>query len=522
MDKIKDLAQKVKGGWDNIDKKRKTSLVFATSALILFVFFYTWYNGRATYAPLFTNLDLQDAARITADLDTRNEITYRIENGGRDIYIDEKFVDRYRLDLAMSGMMPQNSTGFEIFDDMGMMVTDEDRKIMYQRALEGELQRSIMSISEIDTARVHLVMSEESIFDTQRRSASASVVVDVKTGAQLPKETVKGIIALVSGAVNSLPEENVRVIDSSGSLLSLGLASNEQTSGLDLISQHSEIKAGFESQIRNNILDLLGPAFGPDKIKVSVYADLDFDAQEQTVISYENPVPRSEQKSAVGSGLDQGAIMEDPIGDNVQNVLGGNGNEDLASFDGVVNYELTESRTNTVRAPGKVTRISTSVLYDGELTEGQAASIRNLVATATGYDAPRGDLINVEGVAFDTAYQEEIKRQLDEIRAAEEAAKTFMERYGDYVFFGIFALLGLLLIASVIRAFFGRKKDSGKEMQLQPAASTEGSVGSVVDIIDDAAGKIEVKEDKNEKQVKDYAKEHPEIAADLIKAWMKD
>lgn len=522
MDKIKDLAQKIKGGWGKIDKKRKTSLVLATLALVLFVFTYNWYNGRVTYAALFTNLDLQDAARITADLDAKNEITYRIENGGKDIYIDEKYVDKYRLDLAMNGMMPQNSTGFEIFDDMGMMVTDEDRKIMYQRALEGELQRSIMSISEIDTARVHLVMSEESIFDTQRRSASASVVVDVKAGAALPAESVKGIIALVSGAVNSLPEENVRVIDSSGNLLSLGMASNEQNSGLELAGQQKEIKSDFESQLKNNILDLLGPAFGPDKIKVSIYADLDFDAQEQTVISYENPVPRSEQKSASGSGLNQDAIMEDPIGDNVQNVLGGNGDEDMSSFDGVVNYELTESRTNTVRAPGKVTRISTSILYDGELTQEQTTSIRNLAATATGYDAARGDLINVEGVIFDTAYQEELDRQLEEIRAAEDASKTFMDRYGDYIFFGIFALLGLVLAASVLRVVFGRKKQNPEDVPLQPVLTGEAPAGAMVDIIDDAAKKFEVKEDKNEKQVKDYAKENPEIAADLIKAWMKD
>lgn len=519
MEKINEITQGVKSGWGNIDKKKRGTLIFALTAMTLFIAFYSWYNGRVTYATLFTNLDLKDAGTITADLDTRPDIAYRIENGGRDIYIDEKHVDKYRLDLAMNGMMPQNSTGFEIFDDMGMMVTDEDRKIMYQRALEGELQRSVMSLTEIAAARVHLVMSRDSIFDTERREASASVVVEIRKGAKLTEEAVRGIVALVSGAVDNLPENKVRVIDTSGNVLNLGMASGTVASGLELLGKQGEIRSGFESTLSSNIWSLLGPAFGPDKIKVSVFADLDFDAEEKTVISYADPVIRSEQKSATGSGLKEDDIMGEPIDDNVQNVLDGDGKDGLASFDGTVNYELTESRTNTVRAPGKVRKISTSVLYDGTLTEAQMTSIQNLVATATGFDAARGDSISVEGIVFDKTYQEELDRELEALRKAQEASRTFMDRYGEYVFFGVFGILALLLMVSVMRVMLGGKR---RNPEFQFATETAGPVGKTLDIIEEVYQKFEVRDNPQERQVKEYAQEHPELAADLIKAWMKE
>lgn len=525
MDMMKSITGKIKGGWEKIDQGKRKALVLAVSAMTLLVVLYSFYSNQVTYAALFTGLELQDAATITADLDTKGNIRYRIENGGRDIFVDEDHVDRYRLELAMNGMMPENSTGYEIFDDMGMMVTDEDRKIMYQRALEGELQRSVMSLNEIETARVHLVMSEESIFDTERREASASVILSLKTGAKISDDSVRGIVALITGAVNNLPEEKVRVIDSKGNLLSLGIAAGNESAGIGMVDKQREIKKSFELEIEQNILNLLGPALGPDKLKVAVYANLDFDAQEQTVISYENPVIRSQQVSATGPDLNSGEITSNPVDGNAQNVLDGE-EDNLSSFDGTVNYELTESTTNTVKAPGKITRLSTSVLYDGNLTEAQLESIRNLVSTATGYDLNRGDIISVEGVVFDKSYQEEIDKKLEEERLLEEAGRSFMEKYEDYIYLGMFGLLGLVMVLSLMKILFGKKKNrrtKDKEEQYTMLPEMGQPVAPApVDIIEEVFQKFEVRENQKERQVKEYAEEHPEIAADLIKAWMKD
>lgn len=518
MDKIKDIARKVKGGWDNIDKKKRMTLIAALVAAALLVSFYTWYSTRVTYAVLFTNLELTDAANITADLDAKGNIKYKLENGGKDIYIDEKYVDKYRLQLATSGLMPQSSTGFEIFDNTSMMVTDADRKIMYQRALEGELQRSVMSLDEIKSARVHLVMSEESVFATEKSKATASVIVDIKPGKKLTSDSVKGIVALISGAVDNLPEANIRVIDSSGNILNLGMAADSETSGTGSYTQQSQIKSNFESELENNILSLLGPAFGPDKVKVSVYADLDFDAQEQTVITYKDPVVRSEQKSATGTGAASSSASGNTTDSNTQNVLDSTNSSGLASYDGTTNYELSESTTKTVKAPGQVNKITTSIIYDGNLTSEQKASIQNLVATATGYDANRGDLINIEGVIFDTSYQ-------DAVNGTDGASTStsFFDKYKIFIFIGG-GVLALALLLLALRIVLGKKKKEGKSKM---SADTPINVGANIDIIDEIYRKkiestFEVKENKKEKQVKDYVQEHPEIAADLIKAWLKD
>jgi flagellar M-ring protein FliF len=514
MDKIKEIARKVKGGWNNIDKKKRMTLITALVAAVLLISFYTWYSTKVTYAVLFTNLELTDAANITADLDAKGNIKYKLENGGKDIYIDEKYVDKYRLQLATSGLMPQSSTGFEIFDNTSMMVTDADRKIMYQRALEGELQRSVMSLDEIKSARVHLVMSEESVFATEKSKATASVIVDIKPGKKLSPDSVKGIVALISGAVDNLPEANIRVIDSSGNILNLGMATASETSGTGNYSEQSKIKSSFESEIENNILSLLGPAFGPDKVKVSVYADLDFDAQEETVITYKDPVVRSEQKSATGSGVASSSASGNTTASNTQNVLNSSNSNGLASYDGTTNYELSQSTTNTVRAPGQVKKITTSIIYDGNLTAEQKASIQNLVATATGYDANRGDLINIEGVMFDTTYQDAVNG-----KDATSTSNSFFNKYKNFIFIGG----GVLALALLLLFLRKKKKEEISEMDTYAPIN----VGANVDIIDEIYRKkiertFEVKENKKEKQVKDYVQEHPEIAADLIKAWLKD
>lgn len=522
MESIKNTTGKIKGGWQKIEPGKRKALILAVTGVLLFAVLFSLYSGQVTYTTLFSGLELQDAAAIIEDLDARGNIPYKLENGGKDILVDEKHVDKYRLELAMNGMMPENSTGFEIFDDMGMMVTDEDRKIMYQRGLEGELQRSIMSLTEIESARVHLVLSEESIFDTERREASASVILSLRTGTKLSADAVRGIIALVTGAVNNLPEEKVQVIDTKGNLLSLGVAGGE-TSGVGLMDKQSEIKRTFEKEIENNILSLLGPAFGPEKLKVAVYADLDFDAQEQTVIAYKDPVIRSEQVSVQGPDINVGEVNGNPVDDNAQNVLDGNGEEGIGTYEKTNNYEVTETTTTTVRAPGKVQKISTSVLYDGTLTETQLLAIRNLISTATGYDLNRGDLISVESMEFDKSYQQELEEQLEEQKRLEEANRSFMERYGDYIYLGVFSILGLIILLSVIRLMFGKKRKNRIE-EAMPVMLPQKSepLGQTVDIIEEVYQKFEVKENQKEKQLKEYAEEHPEIAADLIKAWMKE
>lgn len=519
MDRFTGIIDGAKSGWNKIDTKKKMTIMVLVVSVILFVSFYTYFTQRVKLVTLFSNLELQDAGNIVSDLDAK-KIEYKLENDGKDILIDESLVDKYRLQLAMDGMMPENSTGFEIFDDMGLMVTDEDRQIMYQRALTGELQRSIMSLDAVNSAKVHLVMPEKSIFDTEEKLATASIIVDVKPSKKITEDMVKGIEALVAGAVDNLPEKNIQVIDSKGTLLSSAIKKDDELNAMDVMTGYQKVQDEFESKIEANLNDLLGTAFGQDKIKVSVYADLDFNSEESTVISYENPVIRSEHVIASGGNVNTQQVTGGSVDDNVSNVVDGTGGEG-STYDRTVNNELSTETKTTVKAPGKVNKLTTSVVYDGNLSEADATSMRNIVANATGYDINRGDLINVEGVVFDKTYEEKLKKELETIKLEEEKNRSFFDKYGQYLLFGLLSVLGLIILIAVIRTLFSRSKREDLVTQEQLAMDLVMSGNKPV-TINEAEERIEIKIDSKESKAQNYAKENPDLAADLIKAWLKD
>lgn len=524
MENIKTKLNGAKEGWNKISTKKKITMVVLIGSIAIFGYLYSNFINTSDYVTLFTNMDFADAGNIVNDLELKG-IDYELEENGTKILIPEDKVDKYRLQLAMDGNLPENSKGFEIFDDMGLMVTEDDRKIMYQRALAGELQRSIMSLDPISSAKVNLVMSEKSIFETEEKPASASIVIDIKPNQKVNDSMIRGIAALVSGSVGNLPDENIKIIDSKGNLLSGVLADKDDLNTLDIVNQHQKVKKDFEREVEMNLNELLGSAFGRDKIKVSVFADLDFDSQEVTNIEYKDPVIRSEQVDASGNNINTDALNSGLIGDSTSNVFEGEGEEGSQSYSRTTNNELSTETTTTIKAPGKINKITTSVVFDGTLSDDRSRAIQNIVRTATGFDEARGDEITVEGVMFDRTYETKMEEDLAAIKAEEEANKGFLEKYGDYLIFGLMATFGIVILASLVSLLSSNKKKR-KELPLEPAPMAfEG--GSQVDIkVDDMEDimedKIEVKPDKKKKKAQDYAKENPQLAADLIKAWMKD
>ncbi len=518
MNKLKEILGNVKTGWAKMDNKKKMGLISVVMLIFLSVALLTYFN-RVTYAPLFTNLDLDDSGRIVEDLKTKN-IDYKLENGGKDILIDEKLIDGYRIEVATEGNMPEKSSGFEMFDNMGMMATDEDRQIMYQRALSGELQRSIMSLDGIRAAKVHLVMPEKSIFETEKKAGSASVVVDVDPSTKINNDTIRGMAALVYGAVDNVPEENIQIIDSKGNLLS-GFLKDEKADGtLGNIDSYSLMREDFQKEVETNLDTLLTGVFGREKVKVSVFADLDFDAEETTVISYRDPITRSEQATSI---TDTG--VGGNIGDGDSNVVGDI--EDGDMVDWTRNNELTTETRTTIKAPGKVRKLTTSVVYDGTLSPEAEDQMLNIVAAATGYDVDRGDFISIEGINFDRTYEEDLQAELDAI-AAEEAEAEGELTFKDYAIYGLIGLFALLLIIGVIRTLRSRKKTKEDPFPEQfpmdvPISELEQATAKVVEKKEEEEIKpIEVKKDVNQIKANEFADKNPEIAADLIKAWMKE
>ena len=515
MEKITGILDGAKGGWNKIDSKKKVALVTVILGVFLFISIYTYNSNKVNFVTLFRDLEFQDAGNIVNDLEVK-KISYKLANNGRDILVDEKIIDKYRLQLAMEGMMPENSSGFEIFDNIGLMVTEEDRKIMYQRALTGELQRSIMSIDGVNAAKVHLMMPVKSIFESEEKQASASVIIDLQPNQKITSDTIKGIAALIAGAVDSLPDENIKIIDSKGNLLSVALEDDGQLTSMDILEKYQGAQDAFQKKMVNNLTTLLGSAFGIDKIMVSVYADLDFDSEESTILSYDNPVIRSEQVNSSGANVNVNQNQAGNINDNISNVVDvsvGDG----SSFSRTTNNELSTETKTTVKAPGKVNKLTTSVIYDGNLSADEVEKIHNIIATATGYDSERGDLINVEGLEFDRTYQEQLEKDLAQIGLDLEKEKNFFEKYSVYFGLGLLSLLGLFILVTTIRRNKAKKNKEDFEFEGQVVGAVSSN-----NVLEHDDTEIEVEHDGKKIKAQKYAKENPEMATDLIKVWLKD
>ena len=517
MESINKTLIGAKNGWTKIDTKKRTMMIVLIISILSIFAILTYSKGKADYVTLFSNLELKDAGVIAKDLEGK-KIKYKLVNGGRDILVDKGVVDGYRIQLAMDGMLPESSTGFEIFDDTGMMVTDQDRAIMYQRALTGELQRSIMSLEAINSAKVLLVMPEKSIFETEEKPASASVVIEIKPSQRVNNDMIRGIAALISGAVNNMPLENIQVIDTNGTLLSGFLNQESSASALDVVSQYQEVRIGFENELQSNLSSLLGSAFGKEKIKVSVRADLDFDSEESTLISYSNPVARSEQINASGGNIDIQQANGGSIDDNISNVTDSVAG-DRSTYSKTINNELSTETKTTIKAPGKVNKLTTSIIYDGKLSDENLLKIESIAAAATGYDEARGDVISVEGIQFDREAEEKLQAELDEIRLKEEEGTGILGKYSEYITLGLRVFGGIFLISLVIMVARNMKRKSNEDRRFQEQLSVGTNVDRALEAV---AEELEVEPDTKGIKAQKYAKDNPALAADLIKAWMKD
>ncbi|TFZ39916.1 flagellar M-ring protein FliF [Soehngenia longivitae] len=513
MDGVKSTFSNVKSGWTKIDKKKKKRMIATIAVIALVVIGLTYFANKVTYRVLFTNLELDDAGVIVNDLETK-KIKYKVADGGTTILIDEDYIDTYRMELAMNGMLPENSIGFEIFDSTSMMLTEEDRQIMYQRALTGEIQRSIMSLDAINNAKVHLVLPQKSIFDAEEKQGSASIVIDVKPTKKITEEMIRGIAALVSGAVDNIPLENIQVVDSSGVLLSSFLADDGTSLGTsNLISKQQEVRRQFEKELETKLNNLLGSAFGVNKIKVSVFADMDFDSTESTIIEYRDPVVRSEQVDASGNNIDIQDVTGGNINDNISNVVQGVDGEN-STYSKTTNNELTTETTSIIRAPGKINKISTSVIYDGQLSQANISNIQNIIATAIGYDAERGDLINVVGIEFNKDLSEDIP-------PTDTTNTNFIQdNLPLLIGIGVGSLIFIIGTVIILNSRKKRKEDKEFQENLTKGVTVEDTIKVLNE--NTIGEKIEAQPDTKGKMAKDYAKDNPELAAELIKAWLRE
>ncbi|MCL2182354.1 MAG: flagellar M-ring protein FliF [Chitinispirillia bacterium] len=356
---------------------------------------------------LYPNMELEEAAMITEQL-TKGGYKYTLANNGRNILVSSKQVHEIRMALAREGLPRSRGVGYEIFDKSSIGQTEAVQKINLQRAIEGELQRTIESMDEVKSARVHIVRPEPNLFLEQQRDSKASVVIRPVIGRELSKEQIRGITYLVASSVDGLKMQNISIVDTDSKLLSSPFAGDD---GAMASSQNRELQQNVERHLVSKVNQMLSGILGQSKANIQISAELDFDKVEKTIETFdpESRVIRSEERQD----------------ENTKNAPDGDHQRERS----LTNYEIDRTLQKVVQEVGNIKRLTVSVAVDGrydivdgkrtftDRSQGELQKIEELVKNAVGYDLARGDQITVASLQFDN----ELARMTGDEWAREDA-----------------------------------------------------------------------------------------------------
>lgn len=433
--------------------------------------------GALNYGVLYSNLSTKDSGLILEQLKGQ-KIPYKIEGGGTVIKVPESQIAELRIQLAAAGLPEGGGVGFEIFDKTSLSTTDFVQNVNYIRAVEGELARTISQLKEVISAKVHITMPKRSVFIEDQEAAKASIVLKLRPGARVSGNIVPAILHLTAQSVEGLKPENIAIVDVYGTLLS---KPSDGTGGDIFDDKQMAYQKKMETSFSRKIIDLLEPIVGPGKVRANVRLALDFNKIETTEESVDPDriakVSEKSETSSSTSGTIAGGIPG--VSSNVAQAgtrQGGAASSPAKSKteNSLVNYEVSKRVTHTVRPVGEIRKLSAAVVVDdgvqvsvvgGELqkvpqkrTPEELAALTRIVQAAVGFNATRGDTVEVVNLAFDNSAVTES----DFLQGRRESEKLINDliRYGVYVIGAI--LLFFLIIRPIIKKTSEIFKNIGK------------------------------------------------------------
>jgi flagellar M-ring protein FliF len=459
--------------------------------------FVQW-KKESDFRPLYTTLASEDAGAVVQKL-KEGGIEYRISDSGSTVLVPSAKLAEMRLEMASAGLPKSGRIGFELFDKTNFGATEFVEHINFRRALEGELERTVMSLAEVEQARVHVTFPKESVYLESRQAAKASVVVRVRPGARLLPQNVVAIEHLLASAVEGLAPESVSVVDVSGHLLSRA-RSTAAADGGESSDRLLETRQNIEKDLVSKINSTLEPLLGPEKFRAGASVECDFSSAEQSeeIFDPSRSVMVSSQKSEDTSSTGGAAgipgtasnLPRPPAKPATAMAGASRRTESIA-------YQSSRTVRRTKLPEGTVKKMSLAVLVDQAAHwEGQGKdmhrvieqvppeklkSIRDLVAAATGFSAERGDQLIVESLPFESTLN--LEPPLPPAVAPKTTGTNNLPKWmppwlvsaldNRYISMGAPFVLGLLLMVfrRLFAGMFGRK---GKAMPTAPTALPAG------------------------------------------------
>ena len=419
---LANLQSQLQNFWQRQSNTQRIILISVGVVLLIVVPVLLSWAFRPSYGTAFSGLSEVDAGQIVEKLDAEG-IPYQIKNSST-IMVPTNQVYEVRLLMAREGLPKGGTVGLELFEGSTLGMTEFTQRVNYQRALEGELERTIASLDAVAAVRVHVVTPEETLLASKQAPTTASITIQTKPSKSLNAGQVRAITYLVANAVENLDPENVVLVDTAGNLL----ASGGQDDGLSVMSTLDSRRAAEQevaNQLQLKVKNLLDTALGPNRSVVQVTVALDWNEKEVFTEAY-NPDPpalSSSQKineayatdGQLLSGIPGAATNLPEAIETIEQTEGGNAYYQRSEETN--NYEVSKTESKETIPPGAIKQVSLSVLVDGVTETQQLQTLQAAITAAVGIDNTRGDLISVQSLTFDRTFSD---TQAEELKKMEQ------------------------------------------------------------------------------------------------------
>lgn len=481
-------------GFNKLNLIRQVGLMVGLAASVALGMSVVLWAQEPNYQPIMSNINNMDINEVSTLLN-QNDITYKIDPSSGVLLVESSEIHRAKLKLAAAGITEEKPAGFELLDqEQGLGTSQFMESTRFKRGLEGELSKTISSLRNVRSARVHLAIPKRSVFVRDTRKPTASVFVEVFSGRPLAKGQVDSIVNLVAGSVPEMSKEDVTVVDQKGNLLS----QQDENSEDRLASREFEYSRKIEKVLNGRVSSILEPVLGSGRFRSEVSADVDFTSVEQAeeIFNPDMQAIRSEQtldeqRVAGSPGGIPGALSNQPPGAaNVPEVAGGKAEGGLEAGElsdirkqTTRNYEVDRTVSYTKQQPGRIKRLTVAVAIDdirkvnpetGEVsftpwTENELQRLTLLVRNAVGYSASRGDSVNVINTPF----------AAEEVIAFEEPPIWQQQWFLDLIKPILAGIVILILVLGLVRPTLKSLAQSGQQAKELALAGDEDGLAEL-------------------------------------------
>ncbi|MFV2059483.1 MAG: flagellar basal-body MS-ring/collar protein FliF [Gammaproteobacteria bacterium] len=549
MDLVKvDNVNKPFNGMVGLPIIRQAGLLVGLAASIAIGIYAVLWSQEGGFVPLAPNLSARDNAKVISVLQTAS-IEYKVDQTTGNVLVSASDLQKAKLKMAAEGISNSDNVGYELLEkDQGITTSQFMETVRYQRAIQGELSRTISSMASIKSARVHLAIPKQTPFIRSKRKSSASVFIDLYSGRKLSDEQVTSIVNLVAMSIPNLQTENIAVIDNKGRMLS---SINKET-GVELSNTQLKYTRKLENDYIKRIESILTPIIGLGKIKAQIVADIDFDQIEKTKEEYDSDQPsiRSERKveeqsrgtnapigipgalsnqapsaaSSIGKSILANSIVEQPSSNSRQSTL---------------NYELNKTISHTRYSVAKIKRLTVAVVVDNKMelvaqtpvkavkadenpapvkkvltsvarSKEEMAGYATLVKDAIGFNALRGDRVNIINATFVKPEQIEA---LPEIPIWKQDWVFDIAKQAIGVIFVLYLVFGIL--RPVMRKLATHSTVTTSEIEQNDEVDEDQ-----ITLSDDSQKKLLASHEENLGMAKSMVSQDPKLVAQVVKNWV--